>query len=621
MFVVSGLLRCLNADVVILKNGKRIQGRIVREDDNSITVLTPTMSIVLRRSEIGKVERDPTLSKEGILGDIAFEDKQYADALAYYRAALKKGKNLDALRSKIESITKIQEAEVRRRFGERLKQAERLITQKQFKQAENLLKQILTNLPDESLAKPVRDKLAHLYYMRALEYRNTVDDLKAEAELKKAIAISDGAYEAHLLYAGLLARNPRTYDEAIKHYLRGIEGGANALSPQELARYHRRIALLYEQKKQYQQVIEHYMKVLELEPVNYPDTRERIVRGYLNLAEQIPESDFAKRRDYLLEAVKIDPFSADAHFALVSLYYNNSLINETLKECDKLINLNSRMRGVHYYLAMCHLKRREYEKAREALERELSINPGSYQALCALGDYFLNGGKYKEAITYYEKARDIRQEKYRAYIGLTRAYRRLDKPDKARENLDQIFTTNPTHLEATILSGALYKDAKEFEKARKLFDNVVTRLKERGNLNNPDTRKLLVEALNQRGELNLLRDSYRIAIADFRESLKYQPDYAEAYYNIARVYTKMGRFFDAEKNYFKAQSLDPRNPRYYLGLGIMYHINLKRKEKAIENYTKYIELGGEDFEKVNQWIKECGGKPIKPKMEHSPVVN
>ncbi len=46
---------------------------------------------------------------------------------------------------------------------------------------------------------------------------------------------------------------------------------------------------------------------------------------------------------------------------------------------------------------------KELEKARESLERELSINPDNYDALCTLGDYYLNGGKYDKAITYYSK--------------------------------------------------------------------------------------------------------------------------------------------------------------------------------------------------------------------------
>jgi hypothetical protein len=47
----------------------------------------------------------------------------------------------------------------------------------------------------------------------------------------------------------------------------------------------------------------------------------------------------------------------------------------------------------------------------------------------------------------------------------------------------------------------------------------------------------------------------------------------------------------------------------------MYQTKLKETKKAIAQYTKYIELGGEDFEKVNDWIKECGGKPVAPKIQ------
>ena len=135
-----------------------------------------------------------------------------------------------------------------------------------------------------------------------------------------------------------------------------------------------------------------------------------------------------------------------------------------------------------------------------------------------------------------------------------------------------------------------------------------------GNLNSPETRRLLIEALNQRGELNLILDSPRIAIADFNESLEYEPNFPETQYHIAQANTKLGKFKEAEQNYFEAQKLDPQNPKYYLGLAILYHNNMEETKKAIENYAMYIKLGGEDFEKVNEWIKECGGEPVKPNL-------
>ena len=608
-------IQSLYADKITLKNGKVIEGRILKEEPEGITIQTSTMSIILQKGEIENIERDSSLSREEMMGDLAFEDKRYYEALSYYQEALKTAQNKDPLLVKIENINKIQEEEIKARFGQQLSQVDRHIELKEFDKAEELLKQILMNLPHESLAKPVNDKLARLYYQKALEYLNTVNDLKAEECLKKAISLSEDAYEADLLYADLLSRNPRTYNEAILHYLKGIERGEKRLSPEKLAKYHRSVAILYESNKQFEEAIRHHKFILEKDPVNYPDTKERIIEAYLYLFQNTPAEDFVKRREYLLDALEVDSYSPKAHFALACTYYHNNMMEDCLKECDKIIELNAKIPLLHYYQAMCFLRRKEYEKARDALERELAINPENYEALCLMGDFLLNGGKYQTAIGYYEKARDLLPEKYYAYLGLAKAYRKIEKNQLARENLEKVFSSNPDHIEANVLSGSLYKDALEYKKALDLFNNVIFRLSDKKQILSPENRTLLVEALIQKGQVNLILENYRESLSDFKRSLEYQPGYAEIYYQMAQANIKLKNYTEAEQNYFTAQALEPKNPRYYLGLGILYHNHLKKTQKAIENYTKYIELGGEDFAKVNEWIKECGGVPVETKTE------
>ncbi|HON50660.1 MAG TPA: tetratricopeptide repeat protein [Candidatus Sumerlaeota bacterium] len=602
----------LFADSIIMKNGKKIEGRILKEEENSITIMTAATSIVIARANIESIERDQVLSPNEIQGDIAVEDKRYNDALSYYQAALNETQNKESLQKKIAELQKIQEEEVSRRFGQQLKQADRLLEMKDFDGAESLLKQILDTLPNESLAKPVKDKLAHLYYCRALEYQNTVDDAKAFEFLKKSIAASDKAYEARLMIADILANNPKNNDQAVENYLSGLEAAGDKLSKSDKARYHRKVAVIFEQQHKYMEAIEQHKFILELDPVSFPDTKERIVTAYCYLAAQTPPSDYNKRLEYLTAAVETDTYSTTARYSLAYFYYENNKIEDSINQWTHLINMNARITGIHYYLGMCYLKQKKYENAKDSFERELALDPNNYDALCAIGDYYLTGGKYEQAIANYEKAKNVSIEKYRAYLGLARAYKKLEQPQQARENLDLVFKTNPEHIEATILSGALYKDDKDHKKARELFDNVVSRLKEKGQLEDPESKDLLIEALNQRGELNLILDSPRIALADFNEALKYQPDFAESFYLIAQAHSKMSNFKEAEENYIKAQMLDPKNPKYYLGLGILYHTKMKETQKAVPQYTKYIELGGEDFEKVNDWIKECGGQPVSP---------
>ena len=600
----------LNADTITLKNGKVVRGRVIREENDTVTVQTSAMTITLPLANIESMEREANMSREEVLGDIAFDDKQYDEALRYYNLAMEATENKEMLKEKIANLLEIQQQEVERRFGRNLQEAERLMDAGDLDRAEEVLRNILPNVPSETLSRPVKQRLASVYVKRALAFRNTVDDIKAVECLKKAIEISGDSYQAHLMYAEYLARNARTVDEALDQYLQGIETGRRFMTKEELAGYHRQIALIYENKSLYKEANDQHKLVLDYDPITYSDTKNRMVENNIRIAMNADGGDFETRRGILEQTVILDPYSVKAYFALAFLNYENGYLDEALKQYDKIVTLNVRMPEVHYYIAMCHLKKRDFEKARDALERELAINPQNYDALCAMGDYYLTGGKSDQAVENFEKARNLRSEKYRAYIGLARALRRMEKPRQARENLDKIFLTNPDHIEATLLSGALFKDDKNYEKARELFDSVVSRIKEHGDLRNPDNLALLVEALNQRGELSLILDSPRIAITDFQESLQYQPDLAETYYLMAQVYIKMKRFEDAETNYFKAQELEPSNPKYYLGIGILYHQNLKQTQKAVEYYSKYIRLGGEDSENVNEWIRECGGQPV-----------
>ena len=96
---------------------------------------------------------------------------------------------------------------------------------------------------------------------------------------------------------------------------------------------------------------------------------------------------------------------------------------------------------------------------------------------------------------------------------------------------------------------------------------------------------------------------------EFNETLRLNPAFSEAYKNIGTVYLRRNNYEIAEKFYYKAIDLDPENPLNYLALGILYHNYIKDFKKACDNYQKYLDYGGTDRIKVNNWIKECGGTP------------
>jgi tetratricopeptide (TPR) repeat protein len=77
-------------------------------------------------------------------------------------------------------------------------------------------------------------------------------------------------------------------------------------------------------------------------------------------------------------------------------------------------------------------------------------------------------------------------------------------------------------------------------------------------------------ALAQQGSLNE-------AILLFREALQWQPDCADAYYNLASALTLQGSFEDAAAGYLKVLEINPGHPYAAAGLG---HVADARKAQG-----------------------------------------
>jgi len=75
----------------------------------------------------------------------------------------------------------------------------------------------------------------------------------------------------------------------------------------------------------------------------------------------------------------------------------------------------------------------------------------------------------------------------------------------------------------------------------------------------------------------------REAIRAFKESLKLNPDDAEAQYGLGFANFRMGRFRDAADAFKKASALQPRMAKAHYGLGLAYQ-ELGMEKQLIEEY-------------------------------------
>ncbi len=96
------------------------------------------------------------------------------------------------------------------------------------------------------------------------------------------------------------------------------------------------------------------------------------------------------------------------------------------------------------------------------------------------------------------------------------------------------------------------------------------------------------------GQYSRSADALKIAIS-------IEPDNALAHCNLGEVYKHLGLYDEAVSELSRAKRLDPGLPDTFINLGIIYDDYISDDRKALENYRKYLELGGSD-EQVAEWI-------------------
>jgi tetratricopeptide (TPR) repeat protein len=69
---------------------------------------------------------------------------------------------------------------------------------------------------------------------------------------------------------------------------------------------------------------------------------------------------------------------------------------------------------------------------------------------------------------------------------------------------------------------------------------------------------------------------------------------------------QQGRFTDAEQAYLRAIELQPDYAPAYYNLAVLYELYIPRPELALQNYERYLQVGGEEGASadVAKWVAD-----------------
>ncbi len=328
-----------------------------------------------------------------------------------------------------------------------------------------------------------------------------------------------------------------------------------------------------------------------------------------------------------LKILEIDPLQYPIYLSIGKLYEDNGQYKEALK---------------HYQTAARHLpnsvepftatgtlneKLGNFEAARAAYEKALLLNPRNINALVTLTSIQYKSGRFGDALKQLHEALDISQsskEKTQVYQALKDFHAMKGQMKKSLEYEELLLEsmadyTLPILLPALKASLAIscsraglesraldvLKDMKK--QLKPPLDKIIPRAYmqvylELGRPGEAEKQLRLLEALTDgplkasmqfyidrgRGQILEMRGQYPGAIENYNRALKTQPDSRGSQLAGARCLRKLKRFDDAEERLTGILSKNPYHPKYNLEAALLY-LDMGNKDKARHHLKRALE--------------------------------
>lgn len=323
--------------------------------------------------------------------------------------------------------------------------------------------------------------------------------------------------------------------------------------------------------------------------------------------EYIPEKDLLQAESYVVEALKLDPSFAEAHFNYGLILGKLGKADESLNQYNQALRLRPNYAEARHTLAIRYYNEYDYEHATLEWNRAIQGNPnyappylglgfmaynnrdyalaqsyftqaldtgpiGSIRAnvLVGLGDVYWAEGQPEKAIETFTDALSADKDYTDAFIERGAVLDELGRYDEAASDLNRAIAINPNTYKAMNILGDVYSHMGKQDEADKLYDKVANESGDQG---------LISDAWVKKGYLKLNAGAYEEALGYFNKGVDSAPN--DAFRAVAinargLVYDYQGKDELALSEYLQAARLNPKDVVISLNAGAIY--------ERMENY-------------------------------------
>jgi Flp pilus assembly protein TadD len=192
------------------------------------------------------------------------------------------------------------------------------------------------------------------------------------------------------------------------------------------------------------------MKSLRLYPypAATPEQKQKFLTSYNRGEQAYRESRWADALEDFREAAGVLPEFGELQTTLGSVNFRLGRHEDAEAAYRKAIEIDPDDATPQYNLGLLLLKQSKYEGAIAALKRAVELEPASEPSLTNLGAAYLGRGLDAPAKDALEKAVQTDPESAAAHFNLGLAYERLDRKKDAEREFKEALSADPKHPEA-----------------------------------------------------------------------------------------------------------------------------------------------------------------------------
>jgi protein O-GlcNAc transferase len=251
----------------------------------------------------------------------------------------------------------------------------------------------------------------------------------------------------------------------------------------------------------------------------------------------------------LQRAVALAPDNVTAHQNLAAAYIQLSQFDDAVIQLNAALKLSPNAPQLHYNLGLALKMKDDAADAIPELETAEKLDPTAPEPPYVLGVLYMQAGRYTDAARELNISLKLRPENGDGWATLGSVDNKLDKLPEAEAALKEAVRQLPQQPDPHLTLAAVL--AKENQPAEAAAERKTAAGLMRTNMN-----RQRAEVATNSGNSLLKSGKIDDAIAQFREALSYDANYAEAHSGLAKALEQQGRGTEAAAERQKAEALE-----------------------------------------------------------------